>query len=437
MVGPVSSRVRVIAQAGGRLDVTLDDVPGSKSIANRALVCATLADGASTLRRVPPGDDTAGLLDAVRTFGAHVERHGDVAVIGGTGGELRPGPATIDTRLAGTTSRFVTALGALGAGPYLIDGAPPLRARPMAALHRALAELGAELTHHDAPGALPVTIRGGTRRGRTIELPGDVTSQFVTALMLIAPYFTGGLAIELTTPLVSRPYLELTATVMAAFGHDDVRIGERRIDVGAGRYRATDVAIEPDASSASYPLAAAAIAGGRVRVGGLGTSSAQGDARFADVLAAMGCAVERSEHWTEVRRRGTLRGIDIGMADISDTVPTLAVVAAFASTPTRIEGIGFIRRKESDRVGAVVANLVRLGVDAREEADGMLIVPPAGGVPALRGARIPTFHDHRQAMAFALAGLVVAGVEIEDPGVVAKSWPGYWEMIGKLSSADG
>lgn len=427
--------VRAVIPLGAPLDVTLDDVPGSKSIANRALICAALADGRTTLRRVPPGDDTAALLDAVGILGAHVEHDGDVAVIGGTGGDLRPGPATIDTRLAGTTSRFVTALGALGAGPYLVDGAPPLRARPMAALHRALDGLGADLVHHGAPGALPVTIRGGARRGGRIELPGDVTSQYVTALMLVAPYLTGGLTIELTTPLVSRPYLELTATVMAAFGHDDVSVGERRIHVGAGRYRPTDLAIEPDASSASYPLAAAAIAGGRVRVGGLGTSSAQGDARFADVLAAMGCTVERAENWTEVRRGNVLQGIEIDMADISDTVPTVAVVAAFASTPTRLRGIGFIRRKESDRVGAVVDNLRRLGVDAEEEPDGMLIVPPAGGPPALHGARIPTFHDHRQAMAFALAGLVVTGVEIEDPGVVTKSWPDYWEMLEKLCAA--
>ncbi len=270
-------------------------------------------------------------------------------------------------------------------------------------------------------------------RGGRIELPGNVTSQYVTALMLIGPLLADGLTIELTSALVSRPYLELTAEVIAGFGGPPVEIGERSVRVAPGTYRPTELAIEPDASSASYPLAAAAICGGRVRVEGLGSASRQGDARFADVLAAMGCELERTAGWTEIRRRGPLHGIELDMADISDTVPTLAVVAAFADSPSRITGIGFIRRKESDRIGEVVRNLRRCGIEADEEPDGMRIVPPAG--TAITGGRLPTHHDHRLAMAFALVGLAVEGIEIEDSEVVSKSWPGYWEMIRCLRRA--
>lgn len=411
----------------GPLDATLGSVPGSKSIANRALVCAALAEGTSVLRGVAPGDDTAAMLEAIEALGAGVGTTGDVATVAGTGGSLRPGPARLDARLAGTTSRFVTALAALGPGPYLVDGLPPLRARPMADLHRALAELGARLDAGERRGHLPVTVRGGGLRGGRIELPGDVTSQYVTALMLIGPYLAEGLEVALTSPLVSRPYLEITRAVMADFGCDEVEVGERSVRVGPGRYRAGDHRIETDASSASYAWAAAAVCGGSVTVEGIGEGALQGDAAFAEVLGRMGCEVERTATATTVRRTGELHGIELDMADISDTVPTLAAVAPFADSPTRITGIGFIRRKESDRIGDVVAELRRCGVEADEEPDGMVIRP---GTP--HGARVETHHDHRLAMAFALVGLAVPGMRIADPGVVAKSWPAYWDMIREL-----
>ena len=421
------AEVRRIIPLAGPVDADVV-VPGSKSIANRALVCAALADGWSTLHGVAPGDDTAAMLDCVDALGVEVRVEGDVAHVGGAGGAFRSGPVRLSTRLAGTTSRFTTALAALAPGPVTVDGEPPLRRRPMAPLHEALVSLGADLSWSETRGHLPVTLTGGHLRGGSVSMPGDVSSQYVTALMLIAPYLAEGLTIELTSELVSRPYVEITRAVMSSFGVDGVEVGERRVRVEPGAYRPVDYRIEPDASSASYPLAAAAIAGGRVRVNGLGADALQGDAGFADVLAAMGCHVERTGEWTEVRRGDEpLVGIDVDMTDMSDLVPTLAVVAAFASTPTRITGVGFIRHKESDRLGDLAREMAAIGLVAEEEPDGLFVHPSAP-----RAGRVRTHHDHRLAMALSLAGLVVDGVEVEDPDVVAKSWPEWWQSLDAL-----
>jgi 3-phosphoshikimate 1-carboxyvinyltransferase len=402
------------------------DVPGSKSIANRALICAALADGASTLLNLPDGDDTEAMLTCLELLGIGIGRDQPATVIGG-GGELRPGPIQLQTRLAGTTSRFITALAALGPGPYVIDGEPALRSRPMAPLHDALSTLGAAVQAEERSGHLPVTVSGPLRTVDRLEVRGDISSQFLTALMLIGPYIEGGLRITVTTPLVSRPYLQITKAVMGAFGHDDVEIDEDRVDVGAGRYRARTYTIEPDGSSASYPLGAAAIRGGRVEIPGLTNTSMQGDAGFCDVLASMGCTSTRSDHSTVVESGDALHGVDIDMVDLSDLVPTLAAVATFADTPTRIRGVGFIRAKESDRLGDLCAELRRLGASATETEDGLTIEPSE-----LHGSQLHTHDDHRLAMAFGLIGLRVPGVEIDDPDVVSKSWPGYWDMLGGL-----
>jgi 3-phosphoshikimate 1-carboxyvinyltransferase len=400
-------------------------VPGSKSIANRALICAALADGTSTLRNLADGDDTEAMLTCLGLLGIGVG-NGQPVMVTGTGGELRPGRVELPTRLAGTTSRFITALAALGPGPYKIDGEPPLRARPMGPLHDALSALGATLTG-ERVGHLPVTVAGPLRAVDRLEVRGDISSQFLTALMLIGPYIAGGLRIAITTPLVSRPYLQITKQVMAEFGHDDVTIDEDEVAVGAGRYRARDYTIEPDGSSASYPLAAAAIRGGRVEIRDLTISSMQGDAGFCDVLAAMGCSSNRTEQSTVVESGAGLHGIDIDMVDLSDLVPTLAAVATFADSPTRIRGVGFIRAKESDRLGDLCTELRRLGSSATETDDGLIIEPSE-----MHGSRLHTHDDHRLAMAFGLIGLRLAGVEIDDPDVVTKSWPGYWDMLGGL-----
>lgn len=405
-------------------------VPGSKSIANRALVCAALADGTSELSNVPDGDDTVAMLGCLRSLGLDAQHHGDRVSITGTGRVAAAG-VTLHAALAGTTSRFVTALAALGSAPITVDGHPPLRRRPFAPLHDALVQLGVTVEPAETWGSLPVTVHGPPTGG-TVRIRGDVSSQYVTALMLIGPYLPGGLRLELTTPLVSRPYVELTADVMRRFRHDDIAVHDDLVTVAPGRYGTADVFVEPDASSASYPLAIAALTGGTVEIRGLGDGALQGDARFADLLGAIGCTVVRTADAVRVTGPppGTpLAGIDVDMADISDLVPTMAAVALFAATPTRIRGVGFIRAKESDRLGDLARELQRLRGDVEETDDGLLVRPSSA---MLRGARLATHHDHRLAMTFGVIGTVVPGIEIEDPDVVSKSWPGFWSMLDGL-----
>lgn len=406
-------------------------VPGSKSIANRALICAALAPGTTSLANVPDGDDTAAMVGGLAALGAVADgAAGDVRV---TGIDDPPGirEVTVHAGLAGTTSRFLTALAALGSRPVTIDGYPALRTRPFAALHDALVQLGVRVTPGDGWGHLPVTVQGPPLNG-SVAIPGDVSSQFITALMLIGPALLDGIRIELTSELVSRPYVDMTAAVMAAFGVSGVDVGRRHVHVTPHAYVPTRLAIEPDASSASYPLAVAAVCGGRVEVAGLGAHALQGDARFADLLAEMGCDVERGEHATAVvRPPGTpLHGIDVNMAGISDLVPTVAAVALFGDTATRISGVGFIRGKESDRLGDLARELVAVGGIVEETDDGLIVQPSRD---RLHGATLATHHDHRLAMAFGVIGSAVEGISVADPDVVTKSWPGYWHMLEGLS----
>jgi len=410
-------------------------VPGSKSIANRALVCALLAEGSSELHGMAPGDDSVAMLEAVEQLGGAVEHIDPTTVrLDGVSGRLRPLRRVIDAGLAGTTSRFLTAVAALGHEAITIDGDAPLRRRPMAPLHDALSSLGARV-QAQSPGHLPVVVTGPASGG-VVALPGDVSSQYVTALMLIGPLLTKGLVIELTSPLVSRPYVTMTAQVMARFGVNGVMVDEDRVVIPAGRYQGTRYRIEPDASSASYPLAAAAITGGRVRVAGLHRASLQGDAVFLDLLATMGVAVTETHDGVEVDARGVaLRGLPtVDLRDASDLVPTVAVLAAYADRPTRIDGVGFIRAKESDRLGDLAVELARFGIAATPHHDGITIDPPGRHGRHPVGARVDTHHDHRLAMALALVGLTTPGVEIADPDVVSKSWPGYFDAFDSWST---
>jgi 3-phosphoshikimate 1-carboxyvinyltransferase len=299
----------------------------------------------------------------------------------------------------------------------------------MGPLHDALAALGCAIHPERSPGHLPVVVETSGLRGGAVSMPGDVSSQFLTALMLVGPVTPVGIGIDVTTSLVSRPYLDITAAVMTAFGGAGVAVDRETVVVPPGRYHSADYAVEPDASSAAYLWAAAAITGGRVRIPGFRGSPLQGDVGFVDLLARMGADVARDDDVIEVRGTGDLRGVEADMSGCSDLVPTLAAIAVFADSPTRVTGVGFIRTKETDRIGSVVAELRRCGVDAEEEADGLTVRPGAG---APNGARIRTYHDHRLAMAFALIGLRIPGMEIEDPGVVAKSYPGYWDALEAL-----
>jgi 3-phosphoshikimate 1-carboxyvinyltransferase len=427
------TEVRAIEPLRAAPDVTVT-VPGSKSLTNRALVAAALASGTSVLDGILLADDTEAMLAALAALGIGVEVDRDRrrATVTGCGAEVPAGPVTLDVRLSGTTARFLAPLLALGRGRYVLDAAPPFRLRPMGPVLDAVAELGVAVTPLGEPGHLPVALEAGVVRGRSVRVAGDVSSQFLSGLLLVGPAVPDGLTVELTTELVSIPYVELTLATMAAFGGRVDRPDARRFEVRPGGYRATHYPIEPDASAASYLLAAAAITGGRVRVAGLGRDALQGDVQFADVLAAMGAEVVRDRDGLEVRGTGQLTGVDVDLADLSDTAQTLAAVAVFADGPTRVRGIGFIRRKETDRIAAVVTELRRLGIEAHEEPDGFVIVP---GTP--RPGRVRTYDDHRMAMSFALLGLVVPGIEILDPGCVAKTFPDYFQVLDQLRGPTG
>jgi 3-phosphoshikimate 1-carboxyvinyltransferase len=426
-------RTRSITPAAGPLEVVVR-TPGSKSVANRALVCAALAEGASTLTGMPEGDDVRALVDALRMLGASIQvapaAAGDSMVVAAGIDRRGHGEVTLNAHLAGTTSRFLLALAALRPASTVVDGAAPLRARPVGDLVDALVALGADVEALEQPRSLPLRIRGGAVTGGRIRVPGSVSSQFISALAMIGPLLEGGVHIDVAGRLVSAGYVELTAEVMAAFGAV-VTVGPGSVHCAPGSYGGTGFVVPPDASSATYPAAAVAIAGGRVRLVDLALSSSQPDSAFPDLLERMGCQVTRIGNDIVVMRdhHRPLVGIDVDMGAMSDAVPALAVVAAYASTPTNITGIGFIRGKESDRIGDLAAELRRCKVDVVAMDDGLVIAPSD-----TRGAVLGTHHDHRLAMAFAVFGLGTSGVGVEDPDVVSKSWPSFWDEFDGWSS---
>jgi 3-phosphoshikimate 1-carboxyvinyltransferase len=397
--------------------------PGSKSITNRALLCAALAEGESVLEGALFADDTLAMMRAAVALGAELDTDeaGARIAVRGAGSHVASVPSRVDAGQSGTTSRFVLAALALGGAEHVVDGDRQLRARPLAPLADALRALGVRVTALGEPGHLPLAVRGPALGG-AVAIAGNLSSQFVSGLLMAGPRMERGLEIELTSPLVSAPYVEMTRAVMAAFG-----VAGTGLRVAHADYVPTHYAIEPDASAASYFFAAAAITGGRVAVEGLGADSIQGDIAFAGILERMGARVERSPTQIVVSGAGELHGVDVDMSDISDTAQTLAAVAAFATGPTRVRGIGFIRAKETDRIAAIVTELTRAGVRADAHDDGFSVDPGE-----VRGARFETYDDHRMAMSLALLGLRVPGVEIADPGCVAKTYPGFFADLDRL-----
>jgi 3-phosphoshikimate 1-carboxyvinyltransferase len=402
-------------------------VPGSKSITNRAVLLAALADGRSVLSGALFSDDTRYMAVAVRALGAGVEADEAAArlTIGGCGGRWPAAHADLFVGNAGTAMRFLVAALCLGRGRYRIDGSARMRARPIAELVDALRQLGADVSC--AAGAPPVEAAGPLRGGRT-ELSAARSSQFLSALLHVAPYAARDVTIALRGDVIAQPYVDMTIAVMAQWGTEVERDGYREFRVRAGqRYRARPYAIEPDASSAHYFLAAAALTGGHVRVPGLDRGSLQGDVRFADLLERMGARVRWEAAAIDLTGPARLAGIDADLNAISDTAPTLAAIAPFADGPVHIRNVAHLRWQESDRLHAVATELARLGVRVEARDDG-LTVWPSPVVPAA----VRTYDDHRIAMAFALVGLKVAGIRIENPGCVAKTFPGYFERLEQL-----
>lgn len=360
-------------------------VPGSKSLTNRALVCALLASGRSVITGALDADDTRAMAAAIEALGAGVQWVGETIMVDGTGGALRPGPLTIQVRDSGTCARFLAPVLALGHGRYVLDGSDQLRRRPMGPMVDALRQLGVVVELADG-STLPLTILGtGSLPDVELAVPGNVSSQFISGLML------AGVRVRPEGDVVARPFIAMTDHVRRAF---------------AGG--ATEFAVEPDATAASYFFALNTLfAGADVRVEGLDRTSVQGDIRFLDVLSSMPA--------------------DVDLRDTPDVAQTLAVVAVFADHPTRVRGIGFVRGHETDRLAAVVTELRRCGIKAEEHDDGFTVRP---GAP--HGAAVETYGDHRMAMSFALLGLKVPGIAIKNPSCVNKTFPAFFSVLDSL-----
>jgi 3-phosphoshikimate 1-carboxyvinyltransferase len=402
-------------------------LPGSKSYTHRALMAAALASGVSTLTNALAAEDTELTARVLAQLGAGIDWQGTTIRVTGTGGRWQPVSEPLYLGNSGTSMRFLTALVALGEGEYRLTGTDRLCRRPLGELLAALQEIGVKAVSEKGDGCPPVRVSGGLSGGKA-RLSGGTSSQYLSALLFIGALAPQGLEIEVTGELVSRPYVDLTLEVLSDFGISFYREGYRYFQLPGGQgYLPQDYEIEADASSASYFWAAAALTGGRVTITNLTLASSQGDAAFPQVLERLGCAIESSAAGLTVQG-GPLQGVAVDMAAMPDLVPTLAVLAAFARGETRITGVAHLRHKESDRLAAVAAELGKMGLEARETADGLIV---KGGQP--HGAVIETYDDHRIAMSFAVAGLKVPGLVIADPDCVAKSFPEFWEFFDRLS----
>jgi len=412
------------------------NVPGSKSITNRALVLGALAswDKASELRGALESEDTTLCVKALGSLGFnytawHLDEPDLVMIVGRSPERAIPAAeADLFVGNSGTTMRFLTALVTLGMGRFRLDGIPRMRERPIGDLLDALAQLGVKAWSENHNRCPPVIVEAHGLAGGSVAIKGDVSSQFLSGLLMACPLADRRTTIEVIGPLVSRPYIDMTVAMMRQFGAEVEETQAARFEIPPRqRYQLRDAyLIEPDASAASYFFAAAAIAGGRVTVLDLPENSLQGDVAFVDVLADMGCRVARCSSGITVHGRD-LHGIDVDMNAISDTVMTLAAVACFAQGPTTIRNIAHIRHKETDRIAALATELRKVGAEVEEYADGLRITPRP-----LHGTEIDTYNDHRMAMSMALLGLKVPGIVIKDPGCVAKTYPGFFQDLERL-----
>lgn len=405
-------------------------LPGSKSITNRALLIAGLADGQSTIAGALFSDDTHYLSAALRALGCRVEEDpgGERFVVTGAGGPFPAREADLFVGNAGTAMRFLVGALALGHGCFRVDGVPRMRQRPIGPLIDGLRQLGVKVGAEFDNGCPPVVIEARSMRGGRVRMAGNRSSQYFSALMMAAPLTEQGIVIDVEGELVSRPFIDLTLAVMAAFGASGAHEGYRRIVVpGRQRYQGRVFQVEPDATAASYFFAAAALTGGAVTVAGLTEASAQGDLRFVDVLEQMGCRVERTAAGVTVTGPAQLRGVDADFEAISDTALTLAAIAPFADSPVRVRGIAHARLQETDRVAAMATELRKLGVPVEEHPDGWTIRPAAP-----HSGEVDTYDDHRMAMSFAVLSLRTPGVVIRDPRCVAKTFPDFFDRFGRL-----
>jgi len=404
-------------------------VPGSKSLTNRALLIAALANGTTRLTNALFSDDSMYFAKALQTLGFHVQldEANHEMIVTGLGGKNPARKAELFIGNAGTAARFLSAFLTLGNGEYILTGDSRMKERPIGDLVDALHQLGVELeSTNNCP---PVEIFAKGLPGGKTKIAGNISSQFLSALLMVAPYASARIEIELTTDLNSKPYVDMTIAIMKDFGVEVERQGYEYFTIYPASYLPiTNYQVESDASAASYFFAAPAICGGTVRVENISRNSIQGDIAFLDVLEQMRCEVTDGDNFIEVTGTTELQGIDVDMRDIPDTAQTLAAIAPFALSRTRIRGIASARVKETDRVHATCTELARLGVSVEEYGDGMTIYP----MEAMRPAVVQTYNDHRMAMAFSLIGLRFDGIIIENPSCVSKTFPNYFEVLDSL-----
>lgn len=402
--------------------------PGSKSLTNRALIVAALARGTSTLSGVLDSRDTQVMIDSLRKLGLKVEHAVKKCLLTIEGCQGRPPGKSTELWLenSGTSIRFLTALCALGNAVYRLDGNARMRERPIGDLVDSLRQFGISVECELGNDCPPVVLNGRGLPGGRTTINADVSSQFLSAILMAAPCAAAPIEIALAGEMVSEPYIEMTLKVMSQFGVNVDRSMPGVFRVEPQSYQATAYAVEPDASAASYFFGLAAVTGGRITVEGLNRSALQGDVHFVDALEQMGCRVTWNVDSITVEG-GPLHGIDIDMNAISDTAQTLACVAPFATGPTRIRNVAHMRLKETDRVSAVVTELKRLGLNVEEFQDGMTIHPGS-----LRGGTVATYDDHRMAMSFALIGLRVQGIVIADPQCTSKTYPEFFDDLNRL-----
>lgn len=398
------------------------------------MLCAALARGTSVLSGVLDSEDTQYMVYAWRDLGLDLDwdrTECEIKLHGG-GGQIPNDEAELFIGNSGTTIRFLTAALSAAHGRFVLDGVPRMRQRPIQDLLNGLSQLGGNVVslNEEHPNCPPVEIRGQGLKGGVARIAGNISSQFLSGLMMAAPYAKSDVVLEVQGELVSLPYVAMTAAVMKSFGVEVEGQGNGPYRIAGNQtYQACNYPIEPDASAASYFLAAAAITQGKMRVLGLGENALQGDVGFARVLQQMGCEFRCGSDWIEIQGR-PLRGIDIDMNEMSDTVQTLAVVALFAEGPTRVRGVAHNRYKETDRIGDLACELRRVGALVTEHDDGLTIQPGA-----LMPATIETYNDHRMAMSFALAGLRVDGIRISNPKCTEKTYPNYFDDMADVTGS--
>lgn len=403
------------------------NVPGSKSYTHRILIASALSDGVCTISNSLRSEDTILTAGALKSMGVPIEDDGEIVTVNGCNGKLKQTDEPLYLANSGTSMRLLTSVAAIGDGPCTLTGTPRMQERPIQDLLNGLNQIGVKAESLNGTGCPPIEITGGKIKGGKIDLDCSISSQFLSSVLLIAPFTENGIEVNLVKELVSKPYVDMTTDIMERLGVKVERDGYEKFYVpGNQTYKAGNYAVEPDCSQASYFWGAAAVTGKKIKVKNISKNSRQGDVKFAEVLKKMGCSVSYEEDGISVEG-GDLTSVEVDMSSMPDIVPTLAVVASFAKGTTVITNVAHLKAKECDRLGCVATELIKMGIDAKANDSGLEIT---GGKPV--GATIETYDDHRMAMCFAIAGLKVPGMEILDEMCVKKSFPNYWEVFSTL-----